>query len=109
VVDSVANNKTTTQKGTLIPLFPSDCGESALEIKLKRELEARSEQFRQSFHEDVCSVLTLTDWSDDVMLRLIQTPNLLQEVVSALHDDDVFSDFFDQRVKDLILELVGNE
>jgi len=90
----------------VIPLFPSESSQSALERKLQRELGASSRVFSQSFLEDVYGVLILTDWHDDTMRRLIQRPNLLQEVAWAVHNDDVLSDFFGQRAKDLILELM---
>ena len=91
---------------TVIPLFPSDSNQGALERKLQRELETPSRVFSQSFREDIYSILTLTDWSDDAMLRLLQTPNLLHQVTWAVHNDDVLSDFFGQRAKNLILELI---
>ena len=80
--------------------------QEALEEKLKKELAKQSELFSRSFHEDIYSVLTLTDWSDDVILRLIKTPNLLREVAWRLHDDDAFSEVFEQRAIELTLELV---
>jgi len=93
-------------KSTVIALFPSVHGQGALESKLKRELDVPSSLFSQSFREDIYSVLTLSEWSDEVTLRLIQVPNLLQEIVGALHNDDMLSAFFEQRTRDLILELV---
>jgi len=78
----------------------------ALEEKLKRELAKSPGLFRQSYLEDVCSVLTLSEWSDDVLPRLIKTPNLLREIALALHDDDAFSAFFEHRVRELTLELI---
>ena len=55
-------------------------------------------------------MLALTDWNDDVVSQLLQTPNLLQEVARALHNDDTFSEFFEQRTKELTLEYItGNE
>jgi len=103
------NDKITIQKGVAVPLFPSGSRRGALEIKLKRELATPPKFFSQSFREDVYSVLALTEWSEDFMLRLIQTPDLLQEVMRSLHNDDVFSTLFEQRVKDLTLELVEND
>ena len=96
------NNK----KSTVIPIFSSDCTQGALELKLNRELNAQSKLLSQSFLEDIYAVLLLSEWSDDVILRLLQTPSLLQEVAYALHNDDVFSMFFEQRVMDLTLELM---
>jgi len=80
--------------------------QDALEEKLKKELAKQSELFSRSFHEDIYSVLTLTDWSDDVILRLIKKPNLLREVAWTLHDDDTFSEFFEQRTIQLTMELI---
>ena len=97
------------QKGTVIPLFSADDGNGALEIKLKRELDTLPSVFNQTFREDVCSVLTLSEWDDEVMLCLIQTPNLLEEVALSLHNDDLFSAFFEQRIGTLTLELVKND
>jgi len=103
---TVENNKVAIQKSGEISLF-SPLGRTAtLEAKLRRELATPPRFFSQSFREDVYSVLALTEWREDTMLRLIQTPNLLQEVMRSLHTDDVFSIFFEQRVKDLTLELV---
>ena len=79
--------------------------EKALEDKLNREF-AKSKS-NDTFLEDVCGVLMLSDWSDDTLRRLIKRPNLLKKVALALHEDDVFSDFFEQRVKALTLELMG--
>jgi len=90
----------------VIPLFPYVNRQELFETKLQRELETPSGVFSQSFREDIYSVLTLTDWSECTMRRLMQTPNLLQEVAWAVHNDDVLSDFFGQRTKDLILELI---
>ena len=76
-----------------------------LELKLRIEMEKPSEIFSQSFLEDIYSLLTLSEWSEDVLLRLIKTPNLLQEVAQRIHNDDMFSAFFEQRARELILEL----
>ena len=78
-----------------------------LALKLQLELETPSELFSRSFLEDIYSVLTLSDWSDDMLLRLIKTPNLLQEVARTLHNDDAFSAFFEQRTRELIIELIA--
>ena len=80
--------------------------QEALETKLKKELARSPEFLKQSFLEDICSVLIFTEWSDDVLPRLIKTPNLLREVALALHDDDMFSEIFEQRAKKLTLELI---
>jgi len=80
--------------------------QEALEAKLKRELAKSPEFLRQSFLLDICSVLILTDWDDDVLPRLIKTPNLLREIALRLHDDDVFSEVFEQRAIKLTLELI---
>jgi len=103
---TVEDDKITIQKGVAIPLHPSAGKKGTLEVKLRRELETPTTFFSQSFYEDIYSVLALTEWSDEVILRLIRTPNLLQEVAQLLHNDDVFSTFLEQRIKDLALELV---
>ncbi|MCL2568295.1 MAG: hypothetical protein FWE12_02510 [Oscillospiraceae bacterium] len=77
-----------------------------LALKLQLELESPSELFSRSFLEDIYSVLTLSEWSEDMLLRLIKTPNLLQKVGRVLHNDDVFSVFFEQRTRELIVELI---
>ena len=97
------------QKSDVIPLLSPAVQRIALRAKLKREFEAPSRFHNQSFREDVYSVLSLSKWPDDVLPRLIQTPNLIREVAWALCDDDAFLDFFDQRVIALTLELVGND
>jgi len=79
-----------------------------LELKLRVELEEPSELFSKSFLEDIYGILTLSEWSDAVMLRLIKTPHLLQEIAWALRNDDAFDTFFEQRVRALILELAGD-
>ena len=81
--------------------------QEALETKLKKELAKSPEFFRQSFLEDICSVLILTAWSDDVLPRLIKTPNLLREIALTLHNDDAFTEVFEQRAIKLTLELIG--
>ncbi|MCL2568085.1 MAG: hypothetical protein FWE12_01440 [Oscillospiraceae bacterium] len=78
----------------------------ALEKKLEKELVQLSKRSKQSYLEDIWSVLALSEWSEEEIPRLLQTPNLLREVALTLQDDDVFLDFFEQRVKDLTLELV---
>jgi len=98
-------DKIIIQKSTVIPLFPSGNQRDMLEQKLNKELERPSNLFNQSFLEDIHSVLTLNEWSDDVMLALIKTPNLLQALARILHNDDMLSALFEQRAKDLILEL----
>jgi len=101
----VENDEIIVQKSPVIPLFPSDSRRGFLERKLIQELETPSQLFSQSLWEDVYSVLTLTEWNDEVMLYLVRVPGLLAEVAHALHNDDVFSGFFEQRTTDLILEL----
>ena len=83
--------------------------QEALEEKLKKELARQPEFSSNSFLEDVYSVLTLTEWSDDVILRFIKTPNLLREVAWRLRDDDVFSAVFEQRAIQLALEVVERQ
>ena len=78
-----------------------------LDLKLQLELEYPSGLFSRSFLEDIYSILTLNEWSDDLLLRLIKTPNLLQEVGRMLHNDDALSAFFEQRTRELIIELVA--
>ena len=90
----------------IIPFSPSESRQARLERKLQRELETPSQVFSQSFLEDVYGVLTLTDWNEETMHRLLQRPKLLQEVAWAVHNDDVLSDFFGQRAKDLIVALM---
>jgi len=77
-----------------------------LELKLQIELEKSSELFSRSYLEDIYSILTLNEWSDDVMLRLIRASDLLQEIARTLHNDDVFSEFLEKRTRELILEFV---
>jgi len=101
----VENNEIIIRKNSVIPLFPSESRRGFLERKLIQELETPSALFSQSFREDIYFVLTLSEWSDEVMLRLIQVPNLLSEAARLLHNDDVLSMFTEQRAKDLILEL----
>ena len=81
--------------------------ERALEDKLNKELAKLNSS--NTFQEDVCGVLMLSDWSDDDLRRLIKRPNLLKEVALALHEDDAFSEFFEQRVQELTLELIATE
>ena len=78
-----------------------------LELKLQIELESPSELFSRSFLEDIYSILTLSEWSEDLLLRLIKTPNLLQTIARTIHNDDIFSAFFEQRIRELILELAA--
>jgi len=78
-----------------------------LELKLQIELENPSKLFSRSHLEDIYSVLTLNEWSGGVMLRLIETPNLLQEIARSLHTDDALSEFFEQRTRELILALAA--
>ena len=78
----------------------------ALERKLTIEFEQLTKSHRQSLREDIYNFLILSEWPDDVMYRLIRTPNLLGEVELALRDDDLFGDFFEQRTRALILALV---
>jgi len=100
------NEITIRQKSDVIPLLSPAGQRMALKAKLKREFEAPSRFHNQSFREDVYSVLALTNWSDDVALRLVQTPHLLREVTWALYDDEAFLDFFEQRAKEVTLELI---
>jgi len=100
---------TTSKKGTVIPLFPTEDRRGALERKLKREFETPSALFRDSFREDVYNVLLLTAWSDEVALRLIQMPDLLRTVMLALRDDEVFDTFYERRIKQLTLDLVAKQ
>ena len=106
LVLNVEDGKIIIQKKPVIPLFPSENRQGALELKLKRELDTPPRFFSQSFREDIYSVLTLTKWSDELMSQLILTPDLLREVAWALHNDDVFSAFFEQRTIELTLELM---
>jgi len=98
---TVKGNKIEIQKSGITPLFSS----AILEKKLKREFEAISRCCRQSFREDIYSVLTLTKWSNEEVRRLSMTPNLLHKVEAALRDDDMYSDFFELRTKILALNL----
>jgi len=100
---------TIRQKSDVIQLFSPKSQRVVLRAKLKREFEAPSRFSHQSFREDLYSVLSLTEWDDDVVLRLIQTPNLLRELTWALYNDDAFLDFFEQRAKALTLELIKNQ
>jgi len=77
-----------------------------LELKLQVELENPSKLFSRSSLEDIYSVLTLNEWSDEVMLKLINAPDLLQEIARTLHNDDAVSEFLEQRTRELILEFV---
>ena len=78
----------------------------ALERKLTIEFERLTRSPCQSFREDIYNFLILTEWPDDAVCRLIQTPNLLSKVELALRDDDLFGDFFELRAKALILALI---
>ena len=69
---------TIRQKSDVIQLFSPESQRMLLKAKLKRELEASSRCSTSAFREDVYSVLTLTEWSDDMLPRLVQTPNLLR-------------------------------
>jgi len=98
------DDPTTIQKSPILH-FPSDHRRATFEMKLKQELELPSKLFCQSFYEDIYAVLTLRDWTDEHMLRFIQTPSLLQEVALALHNDNIFSAFYEQRIVDLTLKI----
>ncbi|MCL2842104.1 MAG: AbrB/MazE/SpoVT family DNA-binding domain-containing protein [Oscillospiraceae bacterium] len=104
---TINHDKIMIEKGTVTPLFHSTNRRHALKIKLKRELEVPCRVFSQSFREDVCSVLALSSWSDNVVSQLLQTPNLLREIAQALHHDDVFSEYFEQRTKELTLDYIS--
>ena len=92
--------------GPVISLFSNENDDSALARKLKHELDVL-DLFTNSFCQDICSVLTLTNWSDNVMVRLLQTPNLLREVAIALSDDDMYAAFLEERTRTLVLQLIG--
>ena len=104
---TVKHEKIMIQKGEEIPFFHSANKRKALELKLKQELEAPSRFFSQSFREDVHSVLAFAEWSDDVVSQLLQIPDLLQEIARVLHNDDAFSEYFEQRVTELTLEYLA--
>ncbi|MCL2841989.1 MAG: hypothetical protein FWE28_00795 [Oscillospiraceae bacterium] len=76
-----------------------------LDIKLQTEMHEPSQLFSQSFIEDIYSILTLNEWSDERLLRLIEVPNLLTTLAHALHVDDLFAEFFERRVRELVLGL----
>ena len=97
----------TQKKSDVIELFSLARQKRLLEAKLKREFEEPQKCCPgQSFREDVYSVLSLSEWSDDVVSCLVRTPNLLQEVTLRIRDDQAFLDFFDQRVREVVLELI---
>lgn len=101
------DGKIVIQKSNVISFSPPIGRQEALEMKLNRELEEPTNLFSRSFLEDIHSVLTLGKWNDDAILKMVKTPNLLHGVAWALHNDDVSSDFFEQRARDLILTLLG--
>ena len=77
-----------------------------LGLKLQIELENPSKLFSRSWLEDIYSILILDEWSNEVMHKLINTSDLLHEIARALHNDDVFSEFYEQRIRELILEFI---
>jgi len=99
---TVRGDKIEISKSGITPLYSS----VVLENKLKRELELTTRCHNQSFREDIYSVLAHAKWKDEDMRRLIMTPDLLQELELILRDDDMFSDFFEQRVKSVALKLI---
>ena len=99
---TVKDSEIKIQKSGITPLFSF----ATLEKKLKRELEKTTKCCRQSFREDIHSVLLFAEWEDEDIRRLIITPNLLREVEMALRDDDMFSDFLELRTKALALKLI---
>ena len=65
----------------VLDLFSPAGQRMALQAKLKREFEEPSTLFsNQMFREDIYYMLILSDWSDEVVRRLIQIPNLLWTV-----------------------------
>ena len=98
---TVKDDKIEIQKSGITPLFSF----AVLEKKLQREFEMLTRCCKQSFREDIYGVLTLTQWSDEEIRRLILIPNLLREVEMALNDDDMFLAFVELRTKTLALKL----
>lgn|GEM_PF-1373749 len=109
VVLTAAEDKITIRKSSIIPLFPIDSDRGRLERKLILELQAPSKGFSQGFRKDIYSVLTRTEWQDDTIRRLLQTPKLLQKIARALHKDDLLSASFRQRTINLTLELAAQD
>jgi len=81
--------------------------DESLEEKLEREMPKPSELFSESFLEDIRMFLLLNNWSDEVLCAVMERKNIVNELAYELHNDSVFADFFEARLRQLLLELVA--
>lgn len=83
----------------------ADNKDENLEEKLERELPEPSELFSESFLEDIRRFLIHNNWENDVLCAIMEKKNVINELAYALHNDDLFADFFETRLRQLVLEL----
>jgi len=68
------------------------------------ELTELQDLFGTSLLEDIRMFIDLNEWSDEVTHAIAQNPDIAAELAFALHNDDIFADFFETRLKQLLLE-----
>jgi len=76
--------------------------EAELEEKLKNELESSDGLFSKSFLKDIQMFLLLNEWEDDVLCALLKKQGIIDRLAHAVYNDDIFSEFFEKRLKQLV-------
>ena len=77
-----------------------------LEVKVQNELQEMSTGlFSRSQLEDIGMFLINSSWSDRVLLSLIARPIVIRDLAYAIHLDEIFSAFFEVRLRELTLAL----
>ena len=77
-----------------------------LEKKLQRELAESTGSNNATLLEDIYFIIAYSDWDAEVADSLLRMPDLLYNVALMLGNDDIFSDFYEKRVRDLTLQYV---
>lgn len=103
MVLTLQDDVVTVSRGKVTNLGFTD--KEKFENKVRVELDKAKEWTTDAkTMEDICMFLILSTWDKEVIEKLIDKPNLLEKLAAELYEDDEYQEFFDRKLRELILK-----
>jgi len=108
VVFVLKNNQALLYKN-VVRNYQPESNKEKLNLKIELEFQANRQSRYSLMMEDIYNYIIWNEWEDNVVDRLLDKPNLLEELMFDFLTDDDFHDFFEVKMRELVLSLAASE
>jgi len=99
---SLEDNELTIYKSNVVQIYTPDSNKERLIDKLKREFDEMPTTPDSELIEDIYMFLILKELEDDIVVSLLEKPNLLKSLLFMFLDDSEFRAFFESKLSEIV-------